>query len=99
MIDVGVGLEVLARALVAAVVVGFVFENGRGLRETLSGRRLCDATGDGGDGEGCSLRNVEDTRRGSRGDVAAVELVVDDTLGVVEIVPEQNNQNFIVCLV
>jgi hypothetical protein len=87
MIDVGVGLEVLARELVAGAVVG-VFENGRGLRETLSGRRLGDADGDDDDGVGCSLRNTVDTRRGSRGDVAGVELVVGDNLGVEEIVPE-----------
>lgn len=89
MTGVGLGLALLVRALVAgaAAADGVVFENGRGLAETLSGRRLGDADPDD-DGGDCSPGNTLDARRGGGEDVAGVELLVDDNLGVVEIVPE-----------
>lgn len=79
------GLKVLARELVGGAGDD-VFENGRGLTEKLSGTRLGVAE-DGEDGGGCSLTKAVDPRRGSRGDVAGLGLVVDDNLGVVDIVP------------
>lgn len=71
-----------------------VFEKGRGLRETLPGRLLGDGDGDGG---GSSLANTADPRRGNRRAVAGVELVVDDDLAVVRLLPEWSNKNCIIC--
>lgn len=81
----GRGSEALACVFLSKTGTGVVFEKGRGLRETLPGRRLGDAGDD--DGGGSSLANTVDPRRGKRRAVAGVELVVgDDNLGVVRLV-------------
>lgn len=55
------------------------------MKETLPGRLLGDGDADGG---GASLANTADPRRGNRRAVAGAELVVDDDLAVVRLVPE-----------
>lgn len=70
--------------LVSGAGLGVVFEKGRGLRERLPGRRLGDAN-DGDDGEGSSLTNTVDPRRGNNGAMAGVE-AVGENVGVAELV-------------
>jgi hypothetical protein len=48
--------------------------------------------GDGDDGDGSSLTNTVDPRRGIRGAVAGVELAGDGA-GVAKLVPGWTNQN------
>jgi len=69
--------------------IGVVFEKGRGLTGRLPSRRFGDA-GDGDDGDGSSLTNTVDPRRGIRG---AVPGVVGDGAGVATLVPGWKNQN------
>lgn len=79
--------------LVSGTVLGVVFEKGRGLRERLPGRRLGDAS-DGDEGEGASLTNAADPRRGNRTAVAGVE-AVGDSVGVAALEPGWGNENCI----
>ena len=69
--------------LVSGAGNGVVFEKGRGLAERPPSRRFGD-TGDGDDGDGSSLTNTVDPRRGIRSPVASVELAGD---GVATFVP------------
>jgi len=77
--------------LVSDAGIGVVFEKGRGLTVRLPSRRFGDAD-DGDDGDGSSLTNTVDPRRGIRSGVAGVELAGDDA-GVVTLVPGWINQN------
>lgn len=77
--------------LVSGAGVDVVFEKGRGLTAGVPSRRFGDA-GDGDGGDGSSLTNTVDPRRGIRGAVASVELAGDGS-GVATLVPGWINQN------